>query len=99
MFSTSETQAGNTFGGRRDPDGDFFVVVKLCGDKEQNGPTEIHRKSKPLNVKYEGEEFDTTRDATAAGQKHSKIFYIFLRKKHSQVIVNTVKQAMTANGT
>ncbi len=74
MFSTSETQAGNTLGGRRDPDGDFFVVVKLCGNKRTKWTWEIRRKSKPLGVKYEGDEFDTTRDATAAGQNALKDF-------------------------
>ena len=81
MFSTSETQAGNTLGGRRDPDGDFFVVVKLCGNKRtkwtwNSAESQSHSASNMKAMNLIRHEMRQLPDKT-----RSKIFYIFLRKK------------------
>jgi hypothetical protein len=50
---------------------DYFVITKLVGPGTLTirWTWEIQRRSMPLGVKYDGEEYDTAQDARVAGEK------------------------------
>jgi len=54
---------------RSDLTTDYFVIIKPCGRPRSRWTWEIQRSSKPLGVKYEGDDFATPQDAKLAGVK------------------------------
>ena len=52
------------------PLNDYFVITKLVGPRTRpiRWTWEIRRRSKPLGVKYEAEEYSTAQDARLAGE-------------------------------
>jgi len=54
------------------PFDDYFVIIKRCVDHRKTPQThwtwEIHRRSKPLGVKLDGDEYATAQDAKLAGE-------------------------------
>ena len=54
------------------PFDDYFVIIKRCVDHRKTPQTrwtwEIQRRSKPLGVKFDGDEFATPQDAKLAGE-------------------------------
>jgi hypothetical protein len=51
---------------------DYFVISKLCGRPKTLWTWEILRRSKPLGVKYCGDEFTEAQTAKLAGEKALK---------------------------
>jgi hypothetical protein len=49
---------------------DYFVITKLVGPRTRpiRWTWQIRRRSKPLDVKYDGEEYATAQDARLAGE-------------------------------
>jgi hypothetical protein len=51
---------------------DYFVIVKRCGHHRNTRQTrwtwEIRRRSTPLGVRFDGDEFATPQDARLAGE-------------------------------
>jgi hypothetical protein len=57
---------------------DYFVIIKRCGHHRCPPQTrwawEIRRRSKPVYVKYDGDEYLTAQDARLAGETALKEF-------------------------
>jgi hypothetical protein len=53
---------------------DYFVIAKLCGRPKNLWTWEIQRRSKPLGVKYCGDEFKEAQFAKLAREKALKEF-------------------------
>lgn len=53
---------------------DYFVITKLCGGSKSRWTWEIKGRSKPLGVKFEGDEFTTEKNAKLAGEMALKKF-------------------------
>jgi hypothetical protein len=53
---------------------DYFVIAKLCGCPKTLWTWEIKRRSKPLGVKYCGDEFKEAQSAKLAGENALKEF-------------------------
>ena len=53
-----------------EPLNDYFVITKLVGPRTRpiRWTWQIRRRSKPLDVKYDGEEYATAQDARLAGE-------------------------------
>jgi hypothetical protein len=53
-----------------EPLNDYFVITKLVGPRTRpiRWTWQIRRRSKPLGVKYDGEEYATAQDARLAGE-------------------------------
>lgn len=54
-----------------EPLADYFVITKLVGPRTRpiRWTWEIRRRSTPLGVKYDGEEYATAQEARLAGEK------------------------------
>ena len=55
------------------PFDDYFVIIKRCVVDHRKTPQthwtwEIKRRSKPLGVKFDGDEYTTAQDAKLAGE-------------------------------
>ena len=62
-------------------DGDFFVIIKICGREKTRYTWAIRRRSEPLGDKYNGDEYATLQEAKVAGQKALKELLDGLRKE------------------
>jgi predicted DNA-binding ribbon-helix-helix protein len=63
-----------------EPLNDYFVITKLVGPRIRpiRWTWQIRRRSMPLSVKYDGEEYATAQDARLAGEKALKEFLLAL---------------------
>ena len=63
-----------------EPRNDYFVITKLVGPRTRpiRWTWQIRRRSMPLSVKYDGEEYATAQDARLAGEKALKEFLLAL---------------------
>jgi hypothetical protein len=57
---------------------DYFIIIKRCADHRKTPQThwtwEIQRRSKPLGIKLDGDEYATAQDAKLAGETALKDF-------------------------